>query len=126
MNITATHSFIILIVVIVLGILAFRYFNTALPSEHTALAQCIAGSGATFYGAFWCPACEQQKALFGNAQSLLPYVECSTPNGQSQRLECRDAGVTSYPTWVFNDGRQVTGIQTRAELAAAASCALPS
>ncbi|MFI5205343.1 MAG: hypothetical protein ACHQVK_00215, partial [Candidatus Paceibacterales bacterium] len=64
-------------------------------------AKCIKASGATFYGAFWCPHCKAQKDLFGSSVQYLPYVECSTPDGNSQLPVCTNAGVTVYPTWQF-------------------------
>ena len=47
-----------------------------------ALAQHLAQSDAKFYGASWCPACNEQKRVFGAAARHLPYVECS-PDGRN-------------------------------------------
>jgi uncharacterized membrane protein len=71
-----------------------------------ALAEHLTASGAKFYGAFWCPHCQQQKAMFGRSASRLPYIECS-PSGQSapEAKECSDARINSYPTWFFNGQR---------------------
>lgn len=85
------------------------------------LAQCLKDKGATFYGAFWCPHCRSQKALFGDAVSALPYVECSKPD-QSQNQLCADKKITSYPTWEFADGSRLTGEVPLAKLAASSSC----
>ena len=94
--------------------------------EYIALAECIADSGATFYGAFWCPHCQDQHKMFGAADEHLPYVECSTPDGQSQTQACMDAGIDSYPTWILGDGTIMNGVQTPEDLAEATSCELPS
>ncbi len=52
-------------------------------------AQCIKDSGSTFFGAFWCPHCNNQKALFGKkAAKMLPYQECSTAD-RKQNSICR-------------------------------------
>ena len=88
----------------------------------TALARCLADSGAVFYGAAWCPYCQKQLRAFGNAAPLLPYVECSDPSTRRMRPECREAGVRSYPTWVFPNGAVVTGSKRPAELAALSGC----
>jgi thiol-disulfide isomerase/thioredoxin len=95
------------------------------PSKYDGLATCIKDSGTTFYGAFWCPHCQAQKALFGTAEKLLPYVECSTPDGSGQTQVCKDAGVTGYPTWVFKDGSRLSGEVSLADLAQKTSCVLP-
>jgi thiol-disulfide isomerase/thioredoxin len=87
-----------------------------------ALAQCLKDNGVVFYGAFWCPHCKKQKEDFGAAQSALPYVECSTPDGNSQTPICAAKGIKSYPTWVFPDGSELTGEQSLEVLAQKANC----
>ena len=106
---------------------AFIHFETAPPpnGKYTALAQCIAASSAKFYGAFWCPHCAAQKALFGSSVKLLPYVECSTPNGQGQLPVCNDKQITGYPTWIFADGTRQSGEIPLATLAEKTMCELP-
>ena len=88
----------------------------------TALARCLADGGVVFYGAAWCPYCRKQLQAFGGAASLLPYVECSDPGTRRMRPECREAGVRSYPTWVFPNGVVVTGSKRPEELAAHSGC----
>lgn len=101
--------------------------GTTIPAgTYTALAQCIKDSGATFYGAFWCPHCNNQKKMFGDASDLLPYVECSTPDQKSQLPVCKEAGVTGYPTWEFPDKTRQTGEVPLAVLAEKTGCALPT
>lgn len=67
-----------------------------------ALAEHLAQSGAKFYGASWCPVCNEQKDAFGAAARHLPYVECS-PQGRNGGVafECLGAGVGGYPTWAI-------------------------
>lgn len=93
---------------------------------YTALAQCIKDSGTTFFGAFWCPHCQAQKKLFGDAEKLLPYVECSTPDSKSQLPVCKDAGVSTYPTWEFKDKSRLSGEIPLATLAEKTGCTLPA
>lgn len=57
------------------------------PGKYDTFAQCVKENGAVFYGAFWCPHCQNQKKMFGNSAQYLPYVECSTPDGNGQSYE---------------------------------------
>ena len=88
-------------------------------------AQCLQQKGAVFYGAFWCSFCQEQKQMFGTAVSKLPYVECSTPDGNSQIQECIDKQIQTYPTWIFEDGSVKTGVIPLQELSQVTDCALP-
>jgi len=96
------------------------------PGKYDTFAQCLTEKGAVFYGAFWCPHCQATKKLFGSSQKLLPYVECSTANGQAQLQVCIDKGVKSYPTWEFADGTRQTGELSLQQLADKTQCALPT
>ena len=89
-------------------------------------AECLKDKGAVFYGAFWCPHCKAQKTLFGDAVSLLPYVECSTTDGNAQTQVCIDKKIEGYPTWEFADGSRLSGEQTFAQLAAKTECPVPA
>ena len=81
------------------------------------LAMHLEESGARFYGAWWCPHCQDQKAHFTASADRLPYVECS-PQGRDGpvALACLDAGIRDYPTWIIN-GRRHTGVLEPRELA---------
>jgi len=87
-----------------------------------ALAEHLADQGAAFYGASWCPHCQEQKRLFGASADRLPYIECSPGSPNAPQLpSCSRAGVKSYPTWVIN-GRVYAGeVLTLAQLAAASN-----
>jgi uncharacterized membrane protein len=82
-----------------------------------ALAQHLERTGAKFYGAFWCPVCQQQKDRFGATAEHLPYVECS-PAGRTGPVafECVSANVVNYPTWVIR-GQRYTELMDTEELA---------
>jgi uncharacterized membrane protein/glutaredoxin len=81
-----------------------------------ALARHLREKGAVMYGAYWCPHCAEQKALFGDAAKDLPYVECD-PNGVNARPDlCAQAGVKSFPTWVLGSERR-EGVQSPQALA---------
>src|SRR3989344_5693960 len=90
-----------------------------------ALAVCLNNKGAIFYGAFWCPHCQRQKAMFGKSANLLPYEECSTPDKRGRLQICIDEEITNYPTWIFADGSRETGEVSLSRLAEKTVCALP-
>ncbi len=71
-----------------------------------ALAEHLDRSDARFYGTFWCPACQQQKRLFGPAAARLPYFECS-PSGRTGAIamECLAQDIRGYPTWIISGRR---------------------
>ena len=116
----------ILIALLLVGGVAFLIMSPAKAGKYDALAQCIKDSGAKFYGAFWCPHCQAQKARFGASAHLLPYIECSTPDGQGQTQVCKDAGIISYPTWQFaNSTTTDRGEKELVDLAQKTSCKLP-
>lgn len=113
---------IVLVVVLFVGA---GFFVSAQPGKLDGFSQCLKDKGAVFYGAFWCPHCQAQKALFGRSTKFLPYVECSTPNGQDQFQICKDKKVESYPTWEFTSGERVSGEMSLEALAEKTGCALP-
>jgi thiol-disulfide isomerase/thioredoxin len=114
---------VIIIVVVGLGYLWFVQVNK--PGRLDDFAKCIKESGAKFYGAFWCPHCQDQKELFGSSKKHLPYVECSTPDSNSQLQVCKDAKVAAYPTWEFADGSRLEGEISLEKLAEKSGCMLP-
>ncbi|OGZ99029.1 MAG: hypothetical protein A3H69_03015 [Candidatus Sungbacteria bacterium RIFCSPLOWO2_02_FULL_47_9] len=119
---------IIVYAVIVLAIIAGVWFYTSSkkqPGQYDQFAQCLKEKGLIFYGAFWCPHCQNQKAMFGNSVKYLPYVECSTPNGQSQLDVCKKENVIGYPTWVYPDGSRESGEIEMSRLAEKSGCQLP-
>jgi uncharacterized membrane protein len=82
----------------------------------SGLARHLAQSGAVMYGAYWCPHCQEQKAMFGSAARLLPYVECDPGGADSQASRCQARGIRVYPTWEFH-GQLVEGVLSLDELA---------
>lgn len=112
--------------VIVLGL--GMTMNKPKVNKLDGFAQCIKDSGAKYYGAFWCPHCQKQGALFGSAKQYLPYIECSNPD-KSQTQICKDAKIESYPTWELKDGTRLpvendAGVSLKT-LAEKTSCVLP-
>jgi len=109
---------------VVAVVVAVIYINTR-PGQLDSFAQCLKDKGAVFYGAFWCPHCQNQKAMFGNSARKLPYVECSLPSGNGQTQVCIDKKIEGYPTWEFADGSRLTGEISLPTLAEKTGCSLP-
>ena len=87
-------------------------------------AQCLTEKGVTMFGAYWCPHCQQQKKMFGDAWEKINYVECSLPGGQAQTEACIQAGIESYPTWEFAPGDRTVGELTFEQLSAKTGCTI--
>ena len=104
------------------GFLALSQGST----KYDGFATCVKDSGATFYGAFWCPHCQAQKAMFKKSSRLLPYVECSEADGRTQTPACVEKGIKSYPTWYFQDGSSESGTLSLERLAEKTGCSLPA
>ena len=112
----------ILVVVVLIGGLVWLVRMPSKPGRLDTFATCLKDSGTKFYGAFWCPHCQNQKALFGSSAKLLPYIECSPANGRGQLPVCTDAGIEGYPTWEFEDGTKMSSIMTPQQLAEKTGC----
>lgn len=116
MNKKTLVSMIVVVAVVIVGLILLQRAGNK-PGPNDGLAKALKDSGTIFYGAFWCPHCADQKKLFGTSVPLLPYFECSTPDGNSQIQACTEKGVTAYPTWVFPDGSRLVGPQSLQTLA---------
>ncbi|MGH7400101.1 MAG: vitamin K epoxide reductase family protein [Candidatus Rokuibacteriota bacterium] len=81
-----------------------------------ALARHLRENGAVMYGAYWCPHCTEQKALFGDAALDVPYVECAADGVNGRPDLCEKAGVKAFPTWIMGTERR-EGIQSLSALA---------
>lgn len=117
----------IIVMLSICAVLAVYVYWQGLPPPahlYDALAQCIAHSSTTFYGASWCPHCAAQKIKFGTGAHYLPYVECAPPGSSEEAQTCVDHGITLYPTWVLPDGSLLVGVQTPQTLAQKTGCPL--
>ena len=114
-----------LILIIVVGV-GMSFLANRGSGKYDQFTTCLKDKGVIFYGAYWCPHCQATKRLFGKSASLLPYVECSTPDGQNQTQICKDKHIEAYPTWTFpNSTTTLTGEHTLQELSGASGCQLP-
>jgi hypothetical protein len=120
--------YILIALAVIVGVV-WLIMTPGKAGKYDAFATCIKDSGAKFYGAFWCPHCQAQKARFGKSAQYLPYIECSTPDGQGQLQVCKDLNINSYPTWYFPTASGtpivVGGEIELADLASRTSCVLP-
>ena len=112
--------------IVVVAVIVFAIVQESKKvGEYDEFATCLTDSGAKFYGAFWCPHCLDQKRAFGKSVKLTPYIECSTPDKRGQLQVCTDAGIESYPTWVFADGERMSGNIPFETLSEKTECVLP-
>jgi len=109
--------------VLIVGVLHLHYsgwFDAAAGPEDPqlqALVTHLDQTGARFYGAYWCPHCQEQKTIFFASAKRLPYVECSSGGrGSALTAPCAKAHIQTYPTWIIGE-RRITGLQTPQELA---------
>jgi hypothetical protein len=132
-------SSVVMVLVVVLIISAFAYFNkndgtkNNLSNTDTAtstvkdgdssmdiFAKCLTGKDITMYGAAWCSHCTSEKKNFGDSFKYVQYVECP----DNIQL-CTDKGVVGYPTWIDGAGVKHEGEQGLSGLASITGCVLP-
>lgn len=98
--------FVIGLVVILIGI-GLATNKAQAPGKYDDFAKSLKNNGAQFFGAFWCPHCQAQKAEFGSSKQYLPYIECSNPDNSQTKI-CADNKIESFPTWKFKNGITLT------------------
>lgn len=99
--------------------------GTAGTGKYTEIAKCLTEKGVKFYGAYWCPHCQDQKKIFGDDMKYINYVECDAKGENAKPEECQKAGVERFPTWFFPGQGNETGVRKPEELAAKANCPVP-
>ena len=119
-----TVAVILVIALAGLGYWTVTGYVLKAPAGLDAFASCLTQSGATMYGAYWCPHCANQKSLFGASWSKVNYVECDARGVGGRPDICTRAGIQGYPTWIIKDQR-FEGELTLAQLSQASGCALP-
>lgn len=83
-------------------------------------AKCVSSKGVTMYGAEWCSHCLAEKNAFGASFKYVPYVECP----DNIKL-CTDKGINGYPTWIDGAGKKYEGEQGLQGVAKISGCVLP-
>lgn len=87
-------------------------------------AKALQQAGVRFFGADWCPVCNEQKKLFEDGSQFLPFIEMTNPD-RTRNATAISEGVTQYPTWEFSGGQRVTGLQTLQQLSTLSGVAIP-
>ncbi|MEK7607947.1 MAG: hypothetical protein AAB484_03475 [Patescibacteria group bacterium] len=118
------YSSWVILVFLVIFIIGGIVWYSSRPGHYDTFASCIENSGTTFFGAFWCPHCQEQKAIFGKSAAKLPYTECSTIDGKDQLPVCVDKKIETYPTWELRNGMRKTGVLSLSELSTFTGCPL--
>jgi hypothetical protein len=125
----SSTSWIIITLVTILVIGGIVVLTGKQAKPYSEFATCLEESGAVFHGAWWCPHCASQKALFKGGKKDLPYNECSNSD-KSTKQACADLNIgieggTGFPTWQFAGDRFEAGAKTLQELSEATGCELP-
>lgn len=105
-----------------------RYIQKILGQrKYDGFASCLKDRGVKFYGAWWCPHCEEQKEKFGASMDEVPYIECGVQGDTRAKTQvCKDANITHYPTWQFPPmGERFERVFTLQELSDRTGCSLP-
>jgi hypothetical protein len=89
--------------------------EVAATTPEAALAQHLAATDSKMYGAYWCPHCADQKAMFGDAIDQVPYVECAADGENAQPDLCSAKGIQAYPTWEIK-GQLYPGVKSLEDL----------
>ncbi len=93
-------------------------------NDLVAFAKALKQAGVRFFGADWCPFCNQQKGLFKEGAQYLPFVEVTNAD-RSLNATGTSENITTYPTWEFANAQRVTGVQTLAQLSQLSGIAIP-
>ena len=121
-----TTIFWLVIAALIVGGIGSSVYLKGRPGQLDGFTLCLKDKGVIMYGAFWCPHCQATKKQFGNSAKLLPYVECSTPDGKDQTQVCKDKKIVQYPTWMRpSDATTISGEHTLQEIADFGGCTLP-
>jgi len=94
----------------------------ASPGKYAEVAKCLTEKGVIMYGAYWCPHCLEQKEQFGDDAQFLTYQECDNSGPDGNHQACLDAGVSSYPTWIFPGQGNLVGAHPIFVVAKLANC----
>ena len=109
---------------IILTIVMLLILAACGSGQYDKLAQCLTDEGVTFYGAYWCPHCADQKERLGTSMKYITYIECSLPDKKGQTQVCKDENIKQYPTWEFQSGERAEGVQTPQKLSEKSGCAI--
>ena len=113
---------VIVLLVGILGYTSFSGYSVENGGQYDSFAKCLS-QNAKFYGAYWCPNCQNQKKLFGPSAKYISYIECD-PNGENpEPFLCIEKNIKGYPTWEIR-GQQLMGVQSLEKLSELSGCKL--
>ena len=114
-----------LIILIASSMISLTACGDPIGDKYVSFAKCLTQKNVTMYGAYWCPHCTEQKALFGpQGFKEVNYVECDQRGALANPELCAEKNVQRYPTWIFPDGSRAEGELTLMDLSAKTSCPL--
>ena len=91
-------------------------------SSTAKLAKCLTQKGVRMYGAYWCPHCADQKAMFGDDFHFVKYFECDPKGPDSQTARCTKDKIDGYPTWYFPKSGFDPGVKELDKIATLSGC----
>jgi len=112
----------IVTVLVPIGLYASLSVKPPAPGQYDEQAKCLTQKGVKMYGAYWCSHCTTQKKMWGDSFEYIDYVECAVPGSDEQLAVCTEAGINSYPTWVFSGEEKVEGEMTIEQLTEKTGC----
>ena len=118
------HVFYFVLLIVFIGIIFLVYTKAKEPGKYDNFAKCLTDKGVNFYGAFWCPNCNDQKRLFGKSIKYVNYIECSLPDRSGQTQICVKEDIQGYPTWEFANKTRVRGVMSINDLSLISECPL--
>jgi len=87
-------------------------------------AKLLTQSGTVVYGATWSADSSEQRRLFQDGAKYLPFVNVTNPDRTPNQLAAQHQ-ITVYPTWVFDDGSRLEGMQSLATIALRSGLTIP-
>ena len=119
----------VVIAAVIVAALGATYFVGYYRRAHRydEFARCLKQHDVKMYGAYWCPHCAEQKAMFDASFKYVNYIECGIPGSTSQVQQvCTDAAIKHFPTWQFPPmGERVEGAIPLEDLSLRTGCPLP-
>ena len=101
-----------------------RQAEGELAPDLVQFAKDLTAAGVEFFGAYWCPVCEQQKELFEDGKNELPYIEVTDSERNLNSVGVAN-NITQFPTWVFPDDTRETGFLSLETLSQRSGVAIP-
>lgn len=107
------------IIAIVVGIMAMAgiFFSLSVGNKPSDLAkeapltpfgQYLKDNNVKFYGAEWCPHCQNMKKNLGEGTWKPVYIECAEGANKIAKV-CEDAKIDGFPTFELKNGERHVG-----------------